>query len=100
MWIRGNILLINIRAGKIRIFIPIEVCVLRELLWQIYEMALPIRPLIRDRKAKAETTKVLEALPGFIEVLNLAGEESGYDLVDIDVGDEKKDKVKVRIKVW
>lgn len=100
MWIKGNILIINIRVGKIRIFLPIAVCVLRELLWQIYEMALPVKPLMRDSKTKAETAKVMEAVPAFIEVLNLAGEESGYDLVDIDVDDGGKDKVKVKIRVW
>jgi hypothetical protein len=97
MLTKGNWLIISIRVKGFRLWLPLPLFILAELLWQLMELmefvgAFGVRRVREFREA-------LKAMPMIMEAISCIGEGGRYDLVDVDVEESTGEKVRVLIKV-
>ena len=94
MLTKGHFLIIHIRIKRFRLYLPLPMCVLQELLWQIVELT----DLVGTFGNK-ELREMKKEMPTILVALDSIGEGGQYDLVDIDVDGGDGDRVKIVIKV-
>lgn len=81
-----NWLVVNIKVERFRIWIPLPLFILSELIWQFVELMEFIGAFgfIKIR----EFNKALKAMPFILDAISCIGEGGRYDLVDIDVAEK------------
>ena len=98
MLTKGNWLIVSIRVKGLRIFLPLPLFILAELLWQLMEL-MELVSIFGVRRIR-EFREALKAMPMVMEAVSCIGEGGRYDLVDVDVEESNGDKVRVLIRVW
>jgi len=98
MLTKGNWLILKIRTKGFRLWLPIPLFIIIELVWQAMELMEFIGGL-GVRKVK-EFREVSDAMPMIMEALTSLGEGGRYDLVDIDAGEKNGDNVRILIRIW
>lgn len=90
----GHWLILRFKIKHFGLWIPIPLYVLKEILWQLIELA-----DIGKIFSKKKTREWIKSMPGILVALDGIGEGGQYDLVDIDVDDGEGSKVRIAIKV-
>jgi len=94
MLTKGHFLIIHFRIKRFRLWLPLPLYILQELLWQIVELT----DLVGTFGNK-ELREMKKEMPTILVALDSIGEGGQYDLVDIDVDGGDGDRVKIVIKV-
>ena len=97
MLTEGRWLIISIRVKGFRLWLPLPLFILAELLWQLMEL-MEFIGFFGVRKVR-EFREALKAMPMVMEAVSCIGEGGRYDLVDIDVAESSGEKVRILIKV-
>ncbi|HPQ45727.1 MAG TPA: hypothetical protein PLP30_00025 [Clostridia bacterium] len=98
MLTKGNWLIVSIRVKGFRLWLPLPLFILAELLWQLMEL-MEFIGFFGVNKVK-EFREAMKAMPLVVEAVSCIGAGERYDLVDVDVEEENGDKVRVLIRVW
>ena len=98
MLTKGNWLIISIRVKGFRLWLPLPLFILAELLWQLMEL-MEFVGAFGVRRVK-EFREVMKAMPMVMEAISCLGEGERYDLVDVDVEESSGEKVRILIRVW
>ena len=93
MLTRGNWFIIHIKINRFRLWLPLPVYVLRELLWQVVELGDLVGTFGNEKLREYK-----KALPTVIYAIDSICEGGRYDLVDIDVSDDEQVKVKIKVR--
>lgn len=93
----GHWLILSIRVRGFRMWLPLPLFILTELLWQVIEL-MDFIGFLGVRKVR-EFKEAMDAMSMIIEALSFIGEGGRYDLVDIDVRESTGEQVRIKIKV-
>ncbi|MCD6321788.1 MAG: hypothetical protein J7L77_02060 [Clostridiales bacterium] len=94
MLIKGHWLIIHLKIKRFRLWLPLPLYILQELLWQLVELT----DLIGTFGSK-ELREMKSQMPTILIALDSIGEGGQYDLVEIDADGGDGDRVRLVIKV-
>lgn len=94
MLTKGRFLIIHIRINRFRLWLPLPMCILNELLWQLVELT----DLVGTFGNK-ELREMKKEMPMILVALDSIGEGGQYDLLEIDADGGDGDRVCIVIKV-
>ncbi len=94
MLTKGHFLIIHIRIKRFRLYLPLPMCVLQELLWQIVELT-DLVGIFGNKKLR----EMKKEMPTILVALDSIGVGGQYDLLEIEADSRDGDKVRIVIKV-
>lgn len=94
MLTKGHWLIISLRIKRFRLWLPLPLYILQELLWQLVEMT----DLVGTFGNK-ELREMKSQMPTILIALDSIGEGGQYDLVEVDADSGDGKRVRIVIKV-